>query len=695
MKTIVNAAPGVVDYGVQDLSTRQYVREPEVYPQHLPKYLIFAQKGPTGPQQEQLLVGNERVLMYGEETFAEGSKYFNHQTMHSNLVNNEGNAAMYYRLVPPDAGPNPTIKISLDVLPTTVDDYERNQDGSIKTNIAGEPIVAGQITGYRVKFVQEYYASVEDLEDFGQATQQPGDQVDPDTSATSTRYPLFEFKHSFIGEDGNLAGIRLWGMTLGNSIVMPTKLMNQTKAYPYKFSVIRKSRSTGSAFTKPTLFGEHEIMVTFKPGARDPLTTKMTYFGDVAIDDYQNLSDERYTLTYGEFGELHVYQENIDLLLGLFHAAEVPHLDGFQDFTASVADKGLFNFITGVTSAGTPYHSYVFVDGPGAVRFSTSSNIFAQGGSDGTLSQENFDALVEDYMAQYADESSHLNDLAQNVESHFYDTGFGLETKYKLMSFLANRKDTFLHLSPFEFGERTLTQAEEYAVATALMSRLMLYPESSWFNTPVFRAMIMGTSGKIRGITLKDRFPMTMEIGIKSARYMGAGNGRWKNGFNFDGHPGSLVERMYDISIKWVPDDVRNRLWDVGLNWVSRYDRKSFYFPANKTVYSNDTSVLTSYLTACAICTLNKIAHKCHRTFTGTSGLTPAQFTQKVNDYITEQVKGIFDERFVIRPKAYFTDMDQIRNFSWTLPIEIYAPGMYTVMTTYVVAKRIQDLDAQ
>ena len=83
MKTIVNGAPGVVDLGVQDLSIRPYSRAPEELPQHLPKYFIFAQKGPTS---EELLAGVERINMYGEDTFVERSKYFNHQTMHSNGV---------------------------------------------------------------------------------------------------------------------------------------------------------------------------------------------------------------------------------------------------------------------------------------------------------------------------------------------------------------------------------------------------------------------------------------------------------------------------------------------------------------------------------------------------------------------------------------------------------------------------------
>ena len=81
---------------------------------------------------------------------------------------------------------------------------------------------------------------------------------------------------------------------------------------------------------------------------------------------------------------------------------------------------------------------------------------------------------------------------------------------------------------------------------------------------------------------------------------------------------------------------------------MTRYDRTSYVFPAIKTVYGDDTSVLTSYLTACAIIQLNKIAHKAHRTFSGISGLTPAQFTKRVNDFVSEQVRGKFDDRFVI-----------------------------------------------
>ena len=98
---------------------------------------------------------------------------------------------------------------------------------------------------------------------------------------------------------------------------------------------------------------------------------------------------------------------------------------------------------------------------------------------------------------------------------------------------------------------------------------------------------------------------------------MGAGHGRWKTGYNFDGAPGSVVDNMFGVNVTWVPASVRNRNWDVGLNFVLNYDRRSLFFPALKTVYTDDTSVLNSYFTAMAICYLNKVAHSAWREFSG------------------------------------------------------------------------------
>lgn len=688
---IVNGAPMVIEYGTQDLSTRQLPREAEAIPQHLPKFFLFAQKGPTDPQ---LVVGAERTRVFGEQTFNLRSKFANHATVFANQVNAQDNACMIQRVIPEDAGPEATMVAWVDVLPTTVDLYQRNSDGSIKLTALGDPIVAGSVQGFKVKWVVTHHADAEDAQSFGQQTISPGDQTDPLTNVQSQRYPVFELKSSSIGSDGNLAGIRLWAPTTKTVSSMPGKMMNTHHAYPYFISVIRRPDAQSSPKVVETLFGEQKLMVTFKKDTVDPLTDKQLYIGEILISSYENLTDLRYPKQFGDFGQLSVYEDSIDTLLGMFHAAELPFLDGFSDFTADASEKHLFNFLSGVTSNNTPYHSFVFVDSVNTVRFSEYTNVFAAGGSDGTLSDAVFATLVKNEMEAYLDPNSPVQELAVNVESIVYDSGFPMETKYALCSFIAQRKDTFVVLSTHDVNDRVLSASEEHSLAIALRTRLQMYPESDYFGTPVMRGMIVGRCGKLRNSQYTKYLPLTLEVAIKSARYMGAGSGRWTNGSHFDGSPGSVVDFMSDISVTWVPASVRNRNWDVGLNWVQAYDRRSYFFPALKTVYDDDTSVLNSYFTALAIGQLNKVAHATWREFSGVSHLTNAQLAQRVNDFVNARTQNRFDERFVIRPEAQFTDMDLLRGFSWTLPIKLYSANLKTVMTTFVQAYRIEDLAA-
>lgn len=688
-KQIVNGAPMVIEYGTEDLSRRQLPREPEAIPQHLPKFYIFAQKGPSTPQ---LVSGAERISIYGAETFNERGKYCNHATIFANLANGNGNACMLQRLIPEDAGPESNIICYMDVLSTEVDTYQRNVDGSIKTDALGDPIVSGTTQGHKVKFVITHASTDAELQNFGSLPIAAGDQVDAVTSTQSERYPIWQAKFNSKGKVGDLSGIRMWAPTVKTAGSMPTRMMSDYKAYPYNIAVVRKPDELTSAKVVPTLFGEQNLMVTFKRDTIDPLTDKELYIGDTFVNAYQNLVDLRYPKLFADFSEFHVYQDNIELLTEMFHEKEIPFINGFSDFTDAVEDKHLFNFVTGVSSFNVPYHSFVFADNANSTRFSEFTNVFAKGGSDGTMSDATHAQLAKVELERYLDENDEVQDVAVNVESIFYDSGYPIETKYALINSIAVRKNTAVILGTYVAGERELTASEEHSLAIALRTRLRNFPESDYFGTPVLRGMIVGRSGKLRNSKYQGKLPLTAEVLIKSSKYMGASNGEWKNGLHFDGAPGSIVESMYDISITWVPTSVRNRNWDVGLNWVQAYDRRSFFFPALKTVYDDDTSVLNSYITMMAICHLNTIAHSAWREFSGVSHLSNAQLADRVNAFVNKRVANKFDGRFVIRPETFFTDMDQLRGFSWTLPIKIYAANMKTVMTTYVQSFRIEDL---
>ena len=696
MSRIVNAAPMAIMLGTEDLSTRQVTAAAEELPQHLPKVYIFAKKGPTSPQ---LVVGDSRTLMYGDESFDLRSKYANHTTVLSNTVNAQGNSQMIERLQPTDAKPPASIRLYLDVLETLVPEYQRNTDGSYFVDAAGDKVLTGQsIAGFKVKWVvDKVYFDAENGSDFGKANSKAGNQVNPDTNTQSTRYPILDLEAPYFGEDGNNNGIRLWAPTTEDSTSIDPTILEDVKemVYPFRMSCVYRATLTSTPKFTVTQYAEKYVDICFKPGVINKRVDKQVYFEDVFIQAYQDLENEALPPMYGPFGRSHVYQDTLDGLLIDFYNAELPYVDGFSDFKSVDGEEHRFNFVSGQTSGGVPYHSFVvsYADAD-AVRLSENSTIYAQGGSDGTMDLDMLNLLVKEAVGEYANPLSFLQDTAKYPESIIWDSGFALETKYALASFIAIRKDTAVVVSTFDAGGPSMTASEDSSLAIALRTRFQMFPESDYFGTPVMRAMIVGRDGKMLNSQYTGRLPLTIELASKSAAYMGAGNGKWKAGFNFDHAPASQVEMFQDISATFTPASVRNKDWAAGLNWVQSFGRRSNFFPALKTVYDNDTSVLNSFFTMMACVELQKVGERAWRQFSGVSSLTNAQLKERVEEFVNGAVIGRFDDRFVIVPEVYFTDADLQRGFSWSLRIKLYAPNMKTVMTMSVQANRIDDLAA-
>lgn len=685
---IVNAAPLVDDLGTEDLSRRRRPTVSAPVPQHLPKFYHWAQRG---DDKEKLLVGVERENIYGSETFRQGSAYFNHATMFANRANQEANACIYKRLIPEDAGPKANLTLWLDVLKTEVDLYRRNADGTIWTNVLGEPEVIGQTDGnsYKVKWVvTSRNVHGEELGAYKMVT---GNQVDPRTGMLSERYPIFDFVVDSVGSYGNNMGVRFWTPN-GQMDQIPHAMMTRYKAFPYFLAYVERESPTSSAEIVKTLFGEQGAMVTFVPGTVDPTTMQDLYIADRAVDSWSS-TDAQFGTQAPPFGGFHVYQNYLDQLLKAFHDAEIPYINQFSDFSSDEGDYGLFNIISAMSTQQVPYHSFIFSDDSDSLIFNKFTDISAAGGFDGTMNDEIFAKMVSKEIKRYRDRKDQVMDLAWHVESIFYDSGFPVTTKLDLPSFISQRHDTFLVLGTHTYGMAPLTESQEMSLAVSLRARILSYPESDFFGTAATRGMIMGCSGVVRNT--KFRVPATWEILVKFAKYMGASNGNWNGIYKPDGTPGSIVEELTDLNMYFVPEQIRNRFWAVGLNFILRYDRNMFFIPAYRTVYPDDTSVLTSAITVMGICTLNKIGHKCWRTFSGVSYLTNLQLCERVNNFVRAEAKGRFDDRFLIVPAAVVTDLDELNGFSWTLPIGIGAPGMKTVQTQYIQANRIEAMGVE
>lgn len=698
---IINAAPMTNFLGVQDNSTRALVPTPESLPTHLAKVYLYAQTGP-GPNQPQLVVGDSATQMFGADTFDPLKPYFNHQTaLVVNALNPAANQYMVERVIPADAAPRANLRVYLDVLGTQVTDYVRNADGSIKLDTNGDPVpVTGQgatLAGFQVKWVTQYIQPDEDGNSLvGAGTQVVGDLTDGQ-GGQSTRYPIMDLQVSHVGAAGNWNGFRMWAPTSASSTPINDSYITDEGVYPFRFAFAQKPSDSGTAAVVAGNDGSQYYDLTFKPKTIDKNTTQQLYIGDRLIQAYQNLNPQGGNPpTWGPFGVLRVYDANIATLLQQFYAAEFPHADSFSDFTGAANEQWLFNFLSGVSSQNVPYHTFQVITSAGnATRFTENTTVYASGGGDGTMSDLSFATLVSAAVAGYADPNSYLQDMATYPESIMYDTGFPLQTKYDLCQFISVRKDTFVVLATHDTVANAitpLTAAQESALAIALRTRLQMYPESDYFGTATMRGMIIGRSGTLISSTYNQRLPMTIEFAAKAAAYMGSGDGVWKSANSFDQDPLNQVTLMTDINVVFTPATVRNQDWDNGLVWVEAYGRRSYYFPAFKTVYNNDTSVLTSFFTAMGCVELEKVGERIRKKFSGNSKLTQSQLVDRVNKEAINQTNQRFDSRFTIIPKTYYTDADQARGYSWTLMLQIYANNMPTVQTLIIQANRATDL---
>lgn len=698
MTTVVNGAPMTYFEGIDDRSTRSLAAEAQATPSHLPKIYLYAEWGPETPE---LVAGSAAILMYGEKTFDLTSKQANHATVLANKMLAAPNQCVIERVIPADAGPKATLRLYLDVLETTVPVYQRNQDGSLARDSDGQLIATNATTpGIKYKWVLDHAHIVQGENDFGIATQSAGDQTNSQTQTQSVRYPIMDLRVPHFGARGNNYGLRLWAPTNTGIAPMDVRPLTEEKFYPFNIACLTRKDELSTATQVATVRGEESILVSFKADAILRATKAQMAITKTFIDAYQLLNDPVNPPQWGPFGELHVYQSNVDLILRKMYLVEAPHANEFSDFETSIQNsvveenKYLINMISAVSSQNVPYTAVQLVTTGSFVHLSSSSVLYAQGASDGTMDNDSFAELVSTKVLEYANPLSPLQDSASNPESVFYDSGFPVQTKLDILSAIAIRKDTIVGLALHDASGRELTTAEETSLAVALATRARLYPESTYYGTSACRIFILGRSAAFLNSEYTGKLPVLIDQAEKYARYMGADNGRWKSGYAPDVTPRNIITTMSEFNSTFTPVSVRQNDWSIGLNWIQKYDYRRAFIPAMKTVYADDTSVMTSVITAFACARLQRIGEAIWRDYTGRADLTRAQLRQEVEREVLERTRDMFDGRYQIQGEVVFTKADEARGYSWHLRIHIYANNMQTVQVLSVVAHRMEDLEA-
>lgn len=690
MVDFINAAPAVYDNGTKDQSSSTQIFEPLNLPQHLPKVYIWAEKGKVGPSYVDVSEYSLKDL-YGESSFDTNNIFYNQSTAFLEKFAENSNNCIVHRLYKESESNLANVTLSLDVtfIPN-VPLYQKNSNGTRVLDGSGNFIPTGvTVNGFEVTWIATHV----------------GENSPPDNGDT-VRYPIFEFRASSFGKGGNKVGFSLFPRLRTDHVNFPDDFMETAKNYPYSFSLKKiVNEETGKTAIVSGNFSTSTS--TFVLEKR-----KQQASSGLNIDAATVLSDS-YVKYFGdnnknEIGDIKVFNENIDIVTKLFYDTESSVPDTNRDLliNGSVGNEYCMNIIGFTSSNGLPYNTIKMVSAPGGVHLSKDSIVMLKGGSNGLMPEAKtpegiiarhtmFDALVKEDLLNYSDPMHEYMDLVLHPESHMYDTGFSLETKLAMTKFISRRRDTYVVLSSYSWDKNTIdgrnTQTQ-ISLAQSLQSVFKWYPESVIFGTQCMRASVVVGSCLLINSLCKERLPVSIEVAIKSAKYMGNSNGRWNRGLIFDSQPGSLLTEINDVDITWVPAAVRNTLWASGIIFTNSFSVRQRFLTAMRTVYSDDTSVLNSYFTAVAICYLNKIEHAAWRRFTGNISLSPAAFIDAMNRFIMSEVSERFDKQFMIIPDCKITSFDKKRGYSWTINIKIGSNSMTTVATTSVEAYRSSDL---
>lgn len=692
MVQVVNAAPKVIYGGINDQSRGTLVREPETFPQHLPLLRLFTQ---TGPEKTTLVDSTSGGFngIFGGESLNRRSKYFNMQSLLAETLLAEGNPFFVKRLRPEDATPPSRLILAIDMVPDRIPKITTPLAGFDYPDQVTEDVVD---TGGAVETVMGIRAKIvlinSNSAPVGSQVVMPGSFVAEEDGTQSTLYPLLELPASFFGSDGNNLGIRMWAPTTRDALSFDAATAEEFLTRMYRIQFMRRASASGSPVAVRTINGEEYVDICFKEGVYSQSSDVEYYAGQVLINAYDDDGSTTGTAPrYSPFEKIHIYHDNLATVQQLIYDNE---LVVNPAAATHLLDKDQVDVFTAIDIDGYRYHGIV-MEGPleGGVRLGMSNTVYASGGTDGDTGIDMYTTLVDTENRNFGELGDDYSNIAHYPFSVVYDTGLPLESKYQMMEILGRRQDIRCIFTTFvESENRAPTMSEEISRAQAIMARLRAYPESTLFGTAVCRADVVLQTGLLADGGFTKPVPQVLDYAQRWARYGGAGTGVLREGAAIDVSPNNRVTLVNRLNVGFFNERVASNIWENGGMISQSYDRRSQYYPAIKSVYSDDTSVLISPITVSICCDVMRLVRRVHADFSGNADLTKEQLIEQCDNRILEEADGRYGDRVQIIPRTYFTDADDKRGFSWHCTVTVAANNPRNVMIFDLETRRMEDL---
>lgn len=715
---IYKATPRAVLNGIRDESTRQIPAETSELPQHLPVYFLLTEKS-----EEINIVGADAArIIYGARTFDPMSDYYNHQTVGAVTTLNNANQAMIVPIKMKGAKKS-TIRLGIEIVAATV-------NGVNKSRIIwhADPIDPDGEEGFMEALIQDTYRQGNVKSEVNETKLGALIKDGKEYFTPSAYFPIIDLEVEAKGSYGDQVALAIEAPTMKSPNPSDSGILSAFDAFVYRLTLLRKESAGSNPSIVYNRASENTSDFVLMPDfVNVPTGTNMS-LGEVITERYQEVDELDRPAVYGPFSNVAIYQDNIEAIAGMLgrdytvdaldadNNPETFTIKGIYDTDAEAAKKiYAVNLFTGEDISGNYYTNVDFSNSRrfGGIRFGRDSVIYAKGGSDGFPNilgatdklalLERYDTAVRDWCDEF-DDSNPLFDSARYPFSNLWDTGFSINTKKSLMKPVGQHKRLWAtvsthavadYLSPYDQTgwsyKEPLTSGEEVAVGVLLRSAGLLLPEAIEFGTPTVRIGICGRSGLLIDKTYRGRLPLTIELIDKVSAYFGSGDAILNSNKAFDVYPNNRVRLMKDINITYQASNVYNTSWDAGIMWVQNNDIKSTFFPAFRTIYPDDTSVLTSYITMICACFIERTCEVVWRKLVGNGKLTDDEFIEESDKLLAQELNGKFDNRFKIIPKTYYTSTDETLGYRWSTDIEFYANNMKTVGLYTIISRRMSD----
>ena len=670
-----------------------------ILPVHRPIWIMRCQQGPVGDPvwcPTYTYASN----MFGEQTFTNtNKKYYSPQAkvLTDTLTYN---GAFICRAADETALNSVVI---IEAYVRQVDDvlqYAYDEDGNrlldddgnyVEKQENGQPVYE---PGVEIKFVKRHeLLSSEEVSGYDYSSLQRRTVVDTDaegTEITWSVYPIMVFEALYPGEYGNDLCFSLFYKNSENA----AGDVNYYQTLFYTFAPARREYDSTTVTPHYDIYNTTQNSFAANPETLNPDTGAEMSMQAVLNKAYD---EDSHQLPY----TIYTYEENLlavgNRIAQVESETSLGHTKPTYDAEAIMNTS--FGYLVNVISCrnlkGVPYDHVRLItisdEDENVIQLAEDNYIYLANGADGDLS----DLMVQNCIQQFCAKTLNpqIVDKFRYPFTHMYDVGYNFDTKYAMIDFLDVRDDIMIELSTQVLMDdntgRTITlndQMTDESNGEALRSRALLMRESVLKGTDCCRCAIYAHAGFLADGVYSDPMPFTYWSAMKHARF---GNLPYMNTTEPRGWPQSYNEFFKVSSVNWINYDPegQSRVWDSGINYVQWADMTRIFYPALRTVYRAETSVLVDQWFVDAVVYTKHVVRNAWGRFDGRNDKS-AVLQQAIKEYLDTELSYLYNGKYDFEVSVYQTAEEQRIGYIQHVLIRLTSPATMRVLDVDIEVNR-------